>query len=200
MTSGDGPPRPSLDEALAACWRALQEGVRDRRSPAHTPVLSTVGLDGRPRSRVVVLREAEPSRRLVRFHTDRRSAKAFEIERDPRVSLLVYDAPAKLQIRLEGSAVLHASGPEAERAWNASRPFSRVCYGIDPGPGSAIGDCDAFALPIEPDLVEAGRSNFMAVIVTIAGVEMLSLRHEGHRRARFEWTGDGELSGTWLAP
>lgn len=191
---------PSLEAALDAAWALLVEGQTNRRVPAHTPALGTIGLDGRPRTRVVVLREIVPALRRLRFHTDRRSTKAAEIARDPRVSLLVYDAAAKLQVRIEGVASLHDRDAQADLAWRSSRPSSKVCYGIDPGPGSPIHAADGFALPSATGELEDGRANFLAVMVEITMVETLSLRHAGHRRARFHWGEGGDVSLSWLAP
>jgi hypothetical protein len=193
-----------LDETLAECWRRLSRGVADRRSPFHSPTVATVGRDGVPRARVVILRGCEPSARRLRFHTDRRSDKAAELSANPALALTGYDPAAKLQIRVEGRATLHLDDPVADAAWESSRSFSRVCYGVAPGPGTPIAHGDGFALPQDEAEIAAGRANFCAVVIAIERLEWLYLAHDGHRRARFTLNGAGQaeaqFAGQWLTP
>ncbi|MEL7174391.1 MAG: pyridoxamine 5'-phosphate oxidase family protein, partial [Pseudomonadota bacterium] len=87
-TKGPGLPEDDLDAVLDAAWTRLQRGAADKRSAFNTLQIATLGPQGWPEQRTVVLRRVEPSERRVTFHTDRRSAKAAEIESDGRVSLL----------------------------------------------------------------------------------------------------------------
>lgn len=189
-----------LESTLDAVWALLADGVADRRSAAHTPTFATAGLDGRPRSRVVVLRGVERAGPTIRFHTDLRSSKIRELVRDPRCSLLIYDGPAKLQVRLEGSAAPHHVGAIADAAWTSAQQSSRRCYGVKPGPGIPIPGSDDFTMPQSEDEVAAGRENFAAVIVRIERIETLWLRHEGHRRALFDWSAKERTDHVWLTP
>ncbi len=188
-----------IDATLAECWRLWSRGVADRRSPFHAPMLASVGLDGRPRARVVILRGCEPGGPALRFHTDRRSSKIAELAAEPRVALTGYDHAAKVQIRAEGRCVVHADDAEADAAWQGSRPFSRVCYGVTPGPGVEIARGAAFDLPSDDAAIAAGRENFRAVRIVVESLEWLYLAHAGHRRARFTFI-DGAVGKAWLAP
>ena len=188
-----------LDATLAECWRLLALGARERRTAFHEPALATVGLDGQPRVRTVVLRDALAGARSLRFHADRRSHKLVEIAREPRVTLHVYDGALKVQVRVAGRAAVHLDGPVAEDAWAAARPMSRATYAVDPGPGTGIAAGGAYAMPREEAAVAAARANFAAVAVEAVSVEFLHLAHAGHRRARFTWTG-AAWEGTWLVP
>lgn len=196
--AGHGP--GSLDEVRASAFALLSRAVADRRAPMHTLSVGTAGLDGRPRLRSVILRSLDAATLSLRFHTDLRSAKVAELRRDPRLAILGYDPGQKVQIRIEGEATLHHADALAARAWAASQPMSRQCYGAEPGPGTPIGDGGAFRLPCtEPDF-EAGQSNFVAVVCAIATLDWLYLAHSGHRRAHFEWARQGECVGRWLVP
>jgi pyridoxamine 5'-phosphate oxidase len=192
-----GPPE-ALDPFLSEAWALLARGVADRRSAVHTPTLATLGLDGRPRARTVVLRGCEPGERRLRFHCDVRSDKFVELGAEPRLALHAYEPGRKLQLRVEGEATLHRADAVADAAWAGSRPMARVCYGSDPGPGAVIPEGGAYRLPDEA-ATEPGRSFFAAVLVTVARLEMLSLALRGHRRARFTWEG-GRWVGEWLVP
>lgn len=197
-------PRPAfvddLDATLAEAWRLIAQGVADRQAAFHHPVLATVGAGGEPQARTVVLRGCEVRQRVLRFHTDARSAKAGEVAGGARICLHFYDPVAKIQLRATGQAQLHHDDASADAAWAGSGLLSRQCYGIAPGPGTVIGAADAFSLPLPTEeAIAPGRANFLAVTVRVDRLEWLFLAIGGHRRARFDWTGDS-LAACWLAP
>jgi pyridoxamine 5'-phosphate oxidase len=197
-------PEPSfyndLTETLSESWRLIARGVADRRSSFHHPTVATLGSDGRPRLRTVILRGCDVSSRTLRFHTDDRSEKVQEIANDSRVGLHFYDPTAKIQIRLDGIATLHRDDAVADTAWVATRTFSRQCYGIQPGPGVLLSDGKDFTLPETTDAATApGRANFCPITVEIKSLEWLYLAAAGHRRARYTWDGTA-VSPQWLTP
>ncbi|WP_198372559.1 pyridoxamine 5'-phosphate oxidase family protein [Roseomonas rosulenta] len=189
------PPPATPQDALADAFRLLSRGVADRRSPFHTPTLATRGLDGAPDLRTVVLRGFDPATRLLRIHTDRRSAKAGEIAADPRAALHGYDAAAQVQIRIAGVASLHLDDATADAAWAASREMSRMCYATPHAPGAPVEEP-----PPAPQDAAAGRANFAAVTLRIDALDWLLLAAAGHRRARFAWDDAGALCAGWAAP
>jgi pyridoxamine 5'-phosphate oxidase len=189
-----------LDETLAESWRLIARGVADRRSAFHHPTVATIGADGRPRLRTVILRACGVIHRSLRFHTDIRSDKVSEIGCDPRVSLHFYDPSSKIQLRLDGTATVNTDNAVADAAWEASRDFSRQTYGIAPAPGAVIAAGADFTLPeANYEATANGRVNFCAVTVEIEGLEWLYLASAGHRRALFRWDSGG-ASRQWLAP
>ena len=191
-----------LDATLVEAWRLLARGVTDRRHGFHHPVLGTVGLDGSPQLRTVILRAAEASTRTLSFHTDRRSLKVEELRVNPMVGLHFYDEKIKVQLRMSGVTLLHMHDDFSRERWEASQPMSRVCYSIDPGPGTEIGRGDAFRLEKTDGSasIQPGFEQFVVVTVTIDSLEWLFLAVEGHRRARFIWDAQGGLGRSWLAP
>lgn len=189
-----------LNGSLVHAWRMLVRGVADRRSPCHSPTVATIGCDGGPRLRTVILRAASPENWTLRFHTDNRSDKMRELASDNRISLLAYDQGSKIQIRVEGRAAVHTDDAVAEAAWGNSRSFSQICYGSTPAPGQVIAEGNAFCLPAAgTDDVAQGRANFAAVQVHVTSLEWLYLAHAGHRRARYVRTAD-RVESAWLAP
>ncbi|KMO12312.1 pyridoxamine 5'-phosphate oxidase family protein [Methylobacterium platani] len=194
-------PPPFYDD-LAGCldetWRRLEEGAA-HQSGFHTPALATIGRDGAPRLRTVVLRGVDRTLRTLRVHCDARSGKAAEIAADPRAALHAYDPKAKLQVRIEGTARLHGQDAVARAAWAASRPMSRVCYATSPGPGTPLAEGGATIQPRDDEAVEAGFPEFRVIVLTAARLEFLYLARQGHRRALFTWDGEAEAA-TWLAP
>ncbi|MDJ0945811.1 MAG: pyridoxamine 5'-phosphate oxidase family protein [Kiloniellales bacterium] len=188
-----------LDASLLEAWRLLRRGVKDRRSPFHTPALATRRDDGFPAVRTVVLRAVDVMQHRLRFHTDARSAKFREISADPRVAVHFYDPSKKVQLRADGRATLHRDDELADTAWRATRLFSRACYRVAEMPGTVVANPQASSSAGDADDPDAGRENFAAISVSIDGLEWLYLAARGHRRARFSWT-DGEVEGAWLIP
>ena len=191
------PPQPAwyagddLSGFEAWCWAQIARGVADRKSALHTPTLCTIGLDGAPRARVLVLRGADRAGASLRLHTDRRSAKVEELNVEPRVSVLFYDATLKLQLRVSGTAVVGTEDHATEEAWAATRPFSRECYRVAPPPGTAIVSGGSYAHPGDDT---NARASFATIRIAVETLEALYLAASGHRRARFG------SKATWLVP
>jgi pyridoxamine 5'-phosphate oxidase len=194
-----------LDAALKEAWRQLERGVTNRNAPFHTPVVATLDADGAPDARVMVLRQVDPIRRTLRFHSDARSPKAVNLAASKPASVLAYDPRRKLQLRLQGQASFASKGPLANAAWAASSLSSRRCYLSSEAPGVAVATPTS-GLPDgmeerSPTLEEsqAGRANFGVLVVDVEAIDWLYLAHQGHRRARFSWD-SGQLAATWLMP
>lgn len=97
---------------LKAARRGLPETMSDAMS------LATTSRNGRPRSRIVLLRRAD--RRGFVFFTNFRSDKGREIGARDRVALCLYWQHLEVQVRIEGRAA-PVSDAEAD-AYFATRP------------------------------------------------------------------------------
>lgn len=194
-----------LDEIFNDIWTRWVRGSADRRSPFHTPVVATINARTAPAQRVMVLRKVDRSAGVLRFHTDHRSTKAAQISANEAISVVGYDAGAKIQLRAEGTAIVLHDGAMADQAWAATSGSGRRSYLTTLPPGSTSnvatsGLPEAFeqAVPT-PFESEAGRANFAIIPVTITRLEWLHLAATGHRRAGF--MRDGETwRGEWLIP
>ena len=80
--------------------------------------LSTVGPDGRPSARIVLLRGFDANGFV--FYTNYRSRKGAELEQNPRVALVFFWQPLERQVRVEGIAK-KVSAAESD-AYFFSRP------------------------------------------------------------------------------
>lgn len=199
-----GQPIPSwyddLDGSLDEAWRLISRGVKDRRSPFHTPTVATRGLDGSPSVRTVVLRAASRADGFVRFHTDQRSSKVAELDADNRLAIHFYDPGSKVQVRLSGRATVHRDTAMAQEAWVATRLFSRECYRVTKAPGANVDDPAAVVFDAPGADGEGGRDAFCAVVLSVESLEWLYLAAQGHRRARFLRDTDATWYGNWLVP
>lgn len=180
------PPFESPDEAVALCWQLLVRAARDRRAGWRTPVLSTVGVDGAPRARVVVLRKAEPAPGLLWFHTDMRSGKYAELRSTPRAALTFWDARRALQLRVEGVATMESDPATLAEHWARVPEPARRNYETVEAPGR----------PLEGPTVLSGDGfpNFSVIAVRAERLEWLWLGPDGHRRGESRRQPDGWAS------
>lgn len=122
----DLPRDPSLADPLPVSplpllTRWLDEAVAGRgtRNPLAIS-LATVGLDGRPRLRVVLCRGFESDPGHLVFYTNRESDKGRELEAHPFAAASFFWDGMQRQVRIEGPVTL---SPDAESdAYFASRP------------------------------------------------------------------------------
>jgi pyridoxamine 5'-phosphate oxidase len=107
-----------VDGPVITLQRWLQQAVdADVREP-HAMVLSTVGRDGAPSSRVVLLRELD-ERGLV-FFTNYESKKGLDLLHDPRVAISFFWPTLERQVRVTG--VTERTTREETSAYFATRP------------------------------------------------------------------------------
>ncbi len=189
---------------LQHAWQLLEHGVHARHDPLHTPVFGTSDEHGSDQ-RVVVLRGFDAATRRLWFHSDLRSPKIALLERDPRVSWLLYHPAARLQLRIRAVAEIHASDDLAETSWQKSAVLGRRCYcGIAPGAMSAEPNhgLNQALLDREPTLAESevGRPNFCVISTTIRNLDWLQLQFNGNYRAQFSWADDGDYTAQWVTP
>jgi pyridoxamine 5'-phosphate oxidase len=196
-----------LNLSFDKAWQIIEPGATQRISAAHTPVVATIGTDGLPQQRIMVLREADRAKRFLRFHTDARSTKIGEVRSGALASVLMYDPVEKMQLRLTGFVTVQTDGEGVDDAWLDSTVFARRCYMAEHAPGdlaemptSGLPDWIEGKKPVESDLIDA-RANFALLWLEIGSIEWLYLANAGHRRARWQW--DDAIqnwSGRWLVP
>lgn len=185
----------NIDETLESAKLILSEAVPNTQTLFHTPVVSTIH-ENKIVSRVMVLREFNFDKKILRFHTDNRAAKIDNLTKNPSSTVIGYDADLKIQIKMQGQAKVHIDDEVAKIAWNESTPRSKKCYSVKGGSSKKIenpGDYD-----ITNFEVEDGYQNFAVIIFNFLSLEFLYLKSSGHRRALHDWYDD--YSSTWLVP
>ena len=188
-----------LGKTLREAWNLLKNGCKDRNSAFRCPTISTINVDGHPTSRTLVLRHVDSQNRMLRFHTDRRSPKYTELIQNPNLSCLFYNAPKKIQIRLQCYATIHINNTIARKAWDQSTRMSRICYTNNLPPGTPVIEPHPAPMPREEDIIKS-FSNFCVVLAEIKKLEWLYLCSAGHQRAIFVWAQNNSYSASWLTP
>ncbi|MEX2580323.1 MAG: pyridoxamine 5'-phosphate oxidase [Verrucomicrobiales bacterium] len=98
---------------------AAHSGIRE----ANAMTLSTVGLDGGPSSRTLLMKDFDENG--VAFFTSYTSRKAMELDANPAVSLLFFWKELERQVHVRGRAV--KTSRNESRAYFFSRPYdSRI--------------------------------------------------------------------------
>ncbi len=105
------------NDPIARFQRLLDRAISAEIPNANGMTLSTVDSQGRPSSRMVLLKGFDPSGFV--FYTNLESRKAVDLQSNPQVSLLFYWRQLDRQVRIEGSVEL-VSDQEAD-AYFASR-------------------------------------------------------------------------------
>ncbi len=115
---------PESPMALFTEWLTTARETADRPN-ANAMVLATVGRDGQPAARVVLLKGFEPDPGYAVFYTNYRSAKGTQLESSPHAAAVFHWDRLGRQIRLEGPVT---RSPDSESdAYFASRDLeSRV--------------------------------------------------------------------------
>ena len=179
----------TLEGLNSRLWQCLGRGVADRHHPARHPTLATIGPDGWPEARTVVLRGADSGLQTLTVHTDLHSAKVASLTAMPRAAFHVWIEKDRLQLRLTCTVTLrHGAGVAAE--WAKVPDLSRQSYGITPAPGTPISDALAYVKAPDP-------ATFVVLDCAVAHIDLVHLG-QVHRRARFDRATDWQ--GQWLVP
>lgn len=186
----------TLEQIETRAWELLSEAPTLRESPLRIATLASVGLDGSPRARTVVLRAAGVG--WAEVYTDGRSPKVADLRREPRAALCFYDPQEQLQLRLRGQVTIHESDARSAEAWREAGIYARKDYLGPQAPGTPIDDpSEGDPSGEEPTAAEAG--NLCVLRLEVQDLDWLVLSREGHRRASLERSAGG-WRARWLLP
>ncbi|MBB6221531.1 MULTISPECIES: pyridoxamine 5'-phosphate oxidase family protein [Rhizobium] len=186
----------------ASAWRALETAASSRQSGFRFLNLCSVDAEQRPQARMVVLRRADGSLRVLEFHTDTRSPKWRELSANPHATVLGFCPQTRLQFRLPGTVELHAPGSDrANAAWEKLSFWTRTTYtGGPPGDECGFNVTDEAALPKPADEAE-GKLHFGLLIFRARTLDWFQLRRQGNRRALSTYDETGALAACrWVNP
>ncbi|GIV27159.1 MAG: pyridoxine/pyridoxamine 5'-phosphate oxidase [Bacteroidia bacterium] len=107
------------DQPFEAFEMWMKEAIEKQVPEYNAMVISTVGKNMQPSSRIVYLREYEKD--VFTFYCNYNSRKSKEIEENNKISLLFYWIPLQRQIRIEGIAKKSSVGKS--KSYFLSRPY-----------------------------------------------------------------------------
>ncbi|MCA8300500.1 pyridoxamine 5'-phosphate oxidase family protein [Burkholderia seminalis] len=193
------PTSESLAQTYDRLWSCLETGVGARRSPFTMLQAATLGLDGTPKVRTIVLRQVSRADRVLSFHTDARSEKVAELRRDPRFSIVANDLYALVQIRAQGIASICEDEAQRRAIWASSRPHTLLLYRAPLPPGTPIASPEQAHIDGTAPSGD-GYENFCLIHMTVTRIDWLELARTGHRRAVFDLNGESGYEARWIAP
>ena len=176
-------------EALA--WKKLLNGSVKKKNGFRTMCVGTISENIEPSLRIVINRKVDELQKIIYFHTDNRSRKCSDLNRDNRLSLLFYDARQRVQIVVKAHAVLHTNDFMAVDRWKATSPQARLSYMTIEPPNSrsdmpTLGYDLKFS-EIKPTELQSNKyqENFSVIACNVYELEFLYLDYLGNRKANF---------------
>lgn len=131
ITTKDGP------SFISALYNTYLENKKSKKHWFKRGVLATVTYNGKPQIRTVVLRGLN-QKMGIEVHTDARSAKVLDIQKNNQVSLLCYDGNSEVQLQFIGTAQVVQDKTVLQRAWEKVPLASRAQYTTKLAPGTPI--------------------------------------------------------------
>lgn len=182
------PKHPALDTETAVrdyVRAQLRAAVPDPGHGWHWPALTT-GQE----SRVIVLRDVSDDGATLTWYTDRRSAKAADLQRSPVTSLLFYHGKHRTQLRLRGRSRELSDAGERERRWASVGKAARVNYATVEAPGTLLPHASR-GLPAtwsSPTSEQTQRafSNFAVYRTRVRAADFLQLLDVGAFRSQWD--------------
>ena len=188
---------------LAEIKDLLSLGVKDRKHAFHTPVFSNISNLNLPSSKTVVLRNFDEKKFKLYFHTDFRSKKIKDLEKNNNTYFLFYDPKIKIQLRIKTISLIHYKNKLTEKIWELMSLSSKKCYLTKKIPSSKTSipedGIPSYLKGVDPSKKESelGYKNFTIVENIIQNIDWLLLKSSGHRRLninlenkskKFNWT------------
>ena len=171
-------PMLNPDEIRQRIWKELQRATQDRHSEWRTPVLATVGRQGAPDARTVVLRHADAKLSRLHIYTDSRSPKLTAMADQPSAMLVFWSKRLSWQLRVRVHMSVQTTGPQLEAVWDrVSQSAAAGDYLSAAAPGDVLPGEQA--LPGDP----THQHHLAILIAQVQEIDWLELARGGHRRA-----------------
>ncbi len=180
----------SPEEIRQRVWMELSRAALDRHHEWRTPVLATLGIDGTPNARTVVLRHVDAHALTLGFYTDSRSPKIAELAAQPQATLLFWSTRLNWQLRVRVTVTVLTSGPQVEAVWaKVKQSHAAGDYLTALAPGDKLATC-------VPEPIDTNGLHHLALLNTqVQEMDWLELARSGHRRARMN-----AQTWEWLTP
>ena len=141
-----------------------------------TGVFATTSEKGVPSARMVVVRGVN-EKLAIEIHTDSRSNKVLDLQKNPQAEILFYDPLTEIQLKCFGEAKIIHTGPLADAAWEKVPESSKKQYTSLLAPGTVIENTAAVEY--------RSISHFCIITLETQGIEYLKL---GNPHQRIRWS------------
>ncbi len=169
------------ENLIARIWQELTRATKDRHHNWRTPAVASIGLDGSPQVRTIVLRHANQTLWTLDAYTDSRSPKYQELKKNGRAQVVFWSARLSWQLRVSVIASVHDEGDMVKAAWaRMSQSKASKDYLSDQAPGSATVSDNVS----EASSPNATNNHYLAVLsFQVISMDWLELGKDMHRRA-----------------
>lgn len=175
------------EHILQRIWQLLHEATT-QGAGFTLGFLGTLGIEGEPRVRAIILRQFQESPERICFATNIHSEKVAEIRRSPQVALTGHDAERSVQLRIEGRASVVEDQTQRQRAWESLAPHSQQLYASTLVPGAPLSEELNDAVEDDGSAFE----RFAWVSIELEQLDWLDLSAEPHQRWQFT-----QQAGSW---
>lgn len=183
-----------LDVVFQRIWSDLAIPVGAERNPFRLMQLATIGPQGWPKCRTVVLRSVDQNAGTLCFYADQRSALCAQLLADERVALTALSPCGVMQVRIEGAANLVDDLAQRQHCWQQARDRTQALFRHGGIPGQIIDTPEQAC-----EHLQEGFKHFAIIRVQMKSLEWLDLSRTIHQRARFVRQ-QAHWQSSWCAP
>ena len=182
----------------------MSEALTNSAHPYRTFSLATVD-EKMPNLRTVVLRDFSLEENFLDCHSDLRSPKIKQLEKNKEFSALFYSSEKKIQLRFKGTVEIFHKNSITKQRWDNVTPSSKRCYMGPYSPSDIleeyhpnIPDNVQFQDPSDQDSI-SGYNNFVIIRCHFYEVDFLKLKYSGHQRCKLIFD-KKKIDASWVAP
>lgn len=187
-------------------WKKLVNGSVKKKNGFRTMCVGTISENRDASIRIVINRKVDESKKIIYFHTDNRSRKFQDLQKDNRITLLFYDARQRVQIMVKAHATFHINDALSLEKWRTTSPQARLGYMTIDAPNTksdmpTLGYDNKFS-EIKPTEIESDffKENFTVIACQVYELEFLYLDFLGNRKANFFYENGVMSQGFWTVP
>lgn len=182
----------------------MSEALKNSAHPYRTFSLASID-DKIPSLRTVVLRDFSLEDNYFDCHSDLRSPKIKQLEKNNEFSALFYSSEKKIQLRFKGTVEIFHKNSITKQRWDNVTPSSKRCYMGPYNPSDIleeyhpnIPDNVQFKDPTDQDSL-SGYNNFVIIRCHFYEIDFLKLKYSGHQRCKFIFDKE-KINVSWVAP
>ena len=182
----------------------MSESLKDSSHPYRTFSLASID-EKMPNLRTVVIRDFSLEKNYFDCHSDLRSPKIKQLEKNKEFSALFYSYEEKIQLRFKGAVEIFYKNSTTKQRWDNITPSSKRCYMGPYSPSDIleeyhpnIPDNVQFQDPTDQDSI-SGYNNFVIIRCHFYEIDFLKLKYSGHQRCKFTFDKEN-INVSWVAP